>query len=74
MQKTHKSKGGTVWGNIKKKTVSIFIHHSFIQHIPIEQLQYMANCWSYKLYNSPCLQVAYSLIQVNYEAMSEVST
>lgn len=30
MQKNHKSKGGIVWGNIKKKTVSTFILHLFI--------------------------------------------
>ena len=29
MQKTHKSKGGTTWGNIKKKTVSIFLCWGF---------------------------------------------
>lgn len=34
MQKNHKSKGGAVWGIIKKKTVSMFILHTrFIQGV-----------------------------------------
>lgn len=38
MQKKYKKKGGGVWGNIKKKTVSIFILHTrFIQRIFMEQ-------------------------------------
>lgn len=54
MQKTHKSKGGIVWGNIKKKKVSLFILHLFITSI--EQLSYMANCGSYELRKSSCPQ------------------
>lgn len=39
MQKKHKNRGGVVWGNIKKKTVSTFILHTrFIQHVSMEQL------------------------------------
>lgn len=41
MQKNHKSKGGIVWGNIKKKTVSIFILHSFTQQISVNN----CNSW-----------------------------